>query len=356
MFFYITPLKVGLANILIVLLVPTTQLLLGLIIGGGYVRFIPSQIFGIGRMHICLAGTAGLFGGKMRWRVSRKNVLGNVSITLLLPQIFVASTGFLSVGYALVREFGLMTQNTHSRSVDYMVFMACIFIAFNSLRSVYWIWKTISQARVTHQEYMFEVPIPICDESHRPIGHVTRLSTTEGCSIWLSGETPKTGRIVHFLIPGHTVAARIMEMRNDGDFSFTCLDAVGLDRLKRSLYSVDWHLQIRAAPFCHRPRMENLAGPWLPANICRAEETEKPFWAAIQPSKVSDLTARIIASEPIQPGEKLTVQWLLNGHIQEGLFSATKLIPTAYKIPKDLNDREFQVFELDPISILVKMT
>ena len=355
MFFYITPMTPGLFNIAMVLLVPAVQVILGLIIGAGFVRFIPGQIFGIGRMHLCIAGTAGLFGGKMRWRVSRKNVLGNVSLALLLPQIFVGVTGFGAVIYALIREFGLMSQKAPSRSVDYMVFMACAFIFFNTLRSVYWVWKTISQAGQTHQEYMFEVPVPVCDEHHRPLGQVTHLSTTEARPVWLNGETSLAGRVVRFLIPGHSVAARIEEMRPDGSFSFTCVDAEGLNRLKRSLYSVDWHMQIRVAPVCHRTRMENLAGPWYSAVVRRDKVDNSAFWAVIQPAGSAHTRVKLMTGESIEPGENLTIEWAQNEQSRQDRRIVSGLCSTKYRIPKDLNDRTYHIFDLDPVSDLTKI-
>jgi cellulose synthase (UDP-forming) len=348
MFFYVSPIQISAFNVTLVLGVPLLQILFGVAIGGGYIQFLAGQIFAIGRMHLFIAGSTGLFGRRMRWRISRKNVLGVISPSLLLPQIILAVIGCLSLIYALAREFNLVAQAPPARKVDYMVFVACAFITFNTLRSLYWIKKTIIQARYTHQEYLFEVPIPIMDENQKPLGHASRLSTTEGHAFWLEENPPQVGRVIQFLIPGHAVAAQIAKVGSDGLFSFTCSESYGQERLKRSLYSVDWHRQIRQAPLCYRPQKEGLQGPWHPAIVHRrSSDANKPFWAAIQTGKTDRQAPRLIVSESVQVGEKLVLQWFQNQQLQEAIFSAGFVIHSEYQIPKDLNDRRYWILELD---------
>jgi len=356
MFFYVSPIQISTFNISLLWAVPLSQILLGLMIGAGYVRFLPTQIFGIGRMHLLLAGTTGLFGNRMRWKVSLKNVHGTVSFSLLLPQILIAATGFLSILYALAREFNLIHHVTPARKVDYMVFTACTFIVFNIARSCYWIKKTIAQAGHTHHEYLFEVPVPITDEKETPLGQATRLSTTEGQAVWLAGKTPQIGQIIRFFVPGHTMTAEITAVQIGRGFSFRCLEASGLERLKRSLYSVDWHQQIRTAPYCHRTKMENLAGPWLPA-IARVSSAgkDRSFWAVIQEGKTDGPSPRIIISESLPEGEKVTLQWFQDQRLHQEIFSVASHFQPKYQIPKDLNDRRYSILELDPTANSIKM-
>ena len=351
MIFYVAPIQIGTFNILLVLGVPLLQILLGLVIGGGFVRFIDGQIFAIGRLHLFLAGTMGLFGRRMRWRVSLKNVLGTVSLSLLFPQILISATGMLALAYFLARELDLFYQPSLNRALDYVGSISCLWIVFNTLRALYWIRKTIVLAERTHQEYMFEVPVPILDVNGRLLGHATRLSTQEGLASWLEGKMPQAGQAVQFLIPGHIVKSQISAIKSDGAFSFTCEEPSQFERLKRSLYSVDWHKHIAIAPRSYRTRKEGLNGPWQPASVClqSAAIASGPFWAVIQTKEENNSRPKLIISEPLQPGDKLLVKWFHNRQEREGSFSIHAIVPTEYQIPKDLNGHQYMILELDPL-------
>ena len=349
MIFYVAPIQIGAFNILLVLGVPLLQIFLGLVIGGGFVRFIDGQIFAIGRLHLFLAGTMGLFGRRMRWRVSLKNVLGTVSFSLLLPQILISATGILAITYVLAREFGILFQPSPGRALDYIGLISCLWIVFNTLRAFYWIRETIVLAGHTHQEYMFEVPVPILDMKDELLGHAARLSTKEGLALWLEGKTPQVGQAIQYLIPGHIVKSQVSAIKSDEAFSFTCTEPSQLERLKRSLYSVDWHKHIALAPLSYRTRKEKLDGPWQPAAVDVESTAGRPSWAVIQTKGGTNPRPRLIVAEPRQAGDRLVVKWLHNRQEQEGAFSVHAIVPTEYQIPKDLNDRQYMILELDPL-------
>jgi cellulose synthase (UDP-forming) len=350
MIFYVAPIQIGIFNILLVLGIPLLQILLGLVIGGGFVRFIDGQIFAIGRLHLFLAGTMGLFGRRMRWQVSLKNVLGTVSFSLLLPQILISATGILAITYALAREFNILSQPSPGRDLDYIGLISCLWIVFNTLRALYWIRETIVLAGYTHQEYMFEVPISILDMKGGLLGHATRLSTREALASWLEGKTPQAGQAIQFLIPGYIVKSQISAIKNDGAFSFTCAEPSQLERLKRSLYSVDWHKQIHLAPLSYRAKKENLDGPWQPAAVyLQSTAADSPSWAVIQTKGENNSRPKLIISEPLQARDKLVVKWLHNRQERESAFSIHAIIHTEHQIPKDLNDCQYMILELDPL-------
>ena len=345
MIFDVSPIQLTFFNILVVLVVPLLQILLSLIVGAGFIRFIHGQMFAIGRLHLLLFATMGLFGRRMRWQVSLKNVLGTVSFSLLLPQILISITGILALVYVGGRELSFLNQPSPARHLDYIVAASSLWIVFNTLRAFYWIKETIALAKDTHQEYMFEVPIPILDTGDRLLGHVTRLSTKEGRASWLEGKAPQVGQDIRFLVPGHVVKSQISAKRNDGAFSFTCAEPSDLERLKRSLYSVDWHQQIQLAPRSYRTKKENLNGPWYPAAVhLRSATPAIPFWAVIQ---TKDEKPKLIVSEPLKLGETLIIKWSHGGEEQEATFLVRAIVPEKYPIPKDLNDRQYKILELD---------
>jgi cellulose synthase (UDP-forming) len=293
------PFQITFFNVLVILLFPllTTALLQEL--GCGLSRIWANEVFSIARFPVHLAASAALFVGKMPFRTSVKNVRGRIEWGLMAPQIVVLMASLVSVAagvlllsadfkvgplaYALVDLFtgnwGRINwgQNLPEGYTVELVAVAGGWALFNAAKAGYLIHKAIADARRSAEDYRFEVRLPL--EIDTPSGPV--LATVERLSrSWFAARVGSAA----FGSPGDRIVGRLclpsgpmrlegsvqrrslpnvrryqlgpvtIELTNGGssddeqiECSLLWKDADDLERLTRSLYSVNWHRE-----FMHR--------------------------------------------------------------------------------------------------------
>lgn len=345
MIFYVTPFEPSLFNTCLILGVPPLAILTLMVAGAGYLPFLPTQVFATGKMLVQLAATRGLLGKTLGWQVSLKNVLGRVSFGMLAPHFAILIVGLLGLLFTFLRVGGWLPFLSPPVGGEMILSLACFWVGFNLWRSWRWIRDTIGLTLKTHQEYQFEVRVPVVDECGRWLGITERLCTTEGRVDWMDPAAVPPGQVLHFILPGHAVRATALEAGADGRLVFECADAEELDWLRRALYSVDWHRQIRLAQWAHEAHRQGLGGVWKAACLRLGESIT---WAMLLPPATPGVSeARLLTSVPLRPGERVEVQTLEGSLVSRLSWRVVAEVVPDQPMPQGLNRQVFRFFSVD---------
>lgn len=346
MVFYVTPFQPTPLASWIVLTMPTLQMLLQMMVSGGYLRFIPCQIFSMGKMFLQIESTRGLLGKKMAWQVSLKNVLGSVAMGKLAAHILVLGASLLALTYALLRYVGVITNVVEPVGGRVMLLVSSAWVVFNTWRSWRWITDSVRYTRQTHREYLFEVRLPVLNQAGEWIGSTTRLSTQQMEVAWFAGlEGPRPGAEIQVLIPGHTVRMFIAEGGAPGLPEVRCADESSRDLLRRSLYSVDWHRMVRLSAHSYMAREKGLGGKWEPVVVSTAGRV--PHWGLWLSARSDGLPPCIMLEGDRSTGDTLMLLTMQDGRLKERHIVLLDLIVPARPVPRGLNDNSFSFFLFD---------
>jgi cellulose synthase (UDP-forming) len=345
--FIVSPIVINLWSAILVPLCVALRIGSVILLGGGYVRFIDDQVISLGRMPIILVAWWGLTGRSMVWKVSQKTSQARISWPLLIPHFAIIVLNLGVISYALIRLEKL--ELNHFVQL-YIYSFSLVWVFFNIWKAFEWIYKSIQVAGKTSEEYRFAAPIPFLDQGGNPLGHFDRLSTREGTASFRQGFHPEAETPVQLLLPGRNVAA-VLAPATSGEtnlYSFRCDDPDGLLWLRQTLYSVDWHRQIRLAPFCRQTQEKGLGRPWVAASLLWAHAPAS--WAVFQPPDEALSVQHLIAASPLNAGEEVTLCHLQAGRMQRGRYRIRAQIPVHPPIPRDLNRQNYFLFQLDALT------
>lgn len=280
--FGLQPFTITIFNVLVVLTFPFLSYLLLQELGCGFARYWANELFAMARWPVYLASTAGLFGRKMAFKSSSKNIHGRINWRLMTPQILVMAASLLAVGYAvmtlaekgfrtgplakfiylLVTTWTIPQMDLHGvmaegYTVD-LVVIAGAWALYSAVRGGFFIRKVLHDARNTHDYFRFRIPVPaLLDSAGKHYGCVTRLSEDwvrlSDCRAPMPVTAGGAFSFTAFLPAGPlrlTAVAEKVTQRNgaaeiEGRLSWES-EALR-DRLASGLYSVDWHRE-----FLHR--------------------------------------------------------------------------------------------------------
>lgn len=352
---HVVPFKLTVFNFLTLLIGDVVLINLSLMVGCGFHRYLSDQLISIGRMHINIMALWGLFGRKMPWNIARKNVLGKVSLALLLPQFVVIITGVLSLILIFSRWARAYVADPETFTRDWVnlevaAILTSPWIAFNVWRASRWVYNTIHLTDRTNQEYMFEIELAVLNVQNQVIGITRRLSIEQCRVTLLPGTTPEqlVGQELRLVIPGHTLSLKIQSLNPKGDLIFLPSTPEDKDRLWKTLYSVDWHRQIRLAPYAHCTEVEGLKGRWEPVLWRKKSEGDAVFhWGAfLRKSAAQSDSDHLITALPLESGTPLIVHHLNEQRETQG-FNIARVKQTRYSLPVDLNDNSFTIYVLN---------
>ena len=278
--FGLQPFTITIFNVLIVLAFPFLSYMLLQEIGCGFARYWANEIFAMARWPVFLVSTAGLFGRKLHFISSSKNLQGQVSWRLMTPQLTVmvaclfsvtiaiamlAHTGFrtgplIKFFYSAATTFSIpKTVHLHEVMSDgYTVDLVAIagaWALYSAVRVIFFVRKALLDAKNTHDFFRFRVPVPVVfkDSSY---GCITSLSEDwTKLAIYQSVDLPvgNTIECTAFLpsgpLPLKINIESIKKINNTPSVEGSLVwDKVEQrDQLANSLYSVDWHRE-----FLHR--------------------------------------------------------------------------------------------------------
>ncbi len=341
---YRTPFLPTLPILLSILIVPVILCGLTVIAHGGYVRFFRNQIFAMGKMFILIMATQGLIGRKLGWQVSLKNVLGHVSLGMLGPHIVILGASALALIFMFLRLIGVIEGGPPPVGGKMLFFFASGWVAFNLWRSWRWISETICLTRLTRDEYLFETRVPILDGSGDWIGVTEKISTTGCHASWSDPGKSHMEEEIIFQFPGGAIPAKITETYSPGNFRFEPAEKAAAERLWRSLYSVDWHRQLRLAEHSLVARRQGLGGRWLPA-LLRQQPDDAPQWTSL--IRTGEDRCFIITTDNLSAGDEITIAYqqkfsvplTIKGRVRE-------LKSLEYPFPGCLNGETYQLFDV----------
>lgn len=195
--FGIPPFDISLLNVLIIFLFPFITYLLLQEIGGGFTRFWTNEIYSMIRWPIHIAASSALFGKKIKWQSSKKNIKGTINAMLMLPQMTVLVLSLVALGFAgymvwnntTIGPLGQLVINlfTHHAPMlsteDFtkimddgysieLVMIAGAWALFNIIKVIAFIVKTVNSSLASDSELFFNLQLPIIVENKPAINTV----------------------------------------------------------------------------------------------------------------------------------------------------------------------------------------
>lgn len=276
--FGLQPFTITIFNVAIVLAFPFLSYLLLQETGCGFARYWANELFSMARWPVYLKSTLGLFGKKISFISSSKNIRGKIDWKLMMPQIAATAASLCAVGYGISRlndtgfqtgplaEFAYrMLTRFSADGIDIhavmprgytveLVAIAGFWAIFNAVRGGIFTRKVLHDARKTHEFFRFKIPVPaLAAQSGDLRGCVSQLSE-DWAAIDLYGETAAKGDTLSLtaLMPAGALPVEIAveETAENGKHVAGRLvwkTDKERDALANGLYSVDWHRE-----FLHR--------------------------------------------------------------------------------------------------------
>jgi cellulose synthase (UDP-forming) len=344
--FGLQPFQITLFNILVVMFFPFVSYMLLQEMGCGFTRYWANEIFSMARWPIYLISFAGLFGGKMPFRSSSKNMQGRVRWKLMAPQMTVLVVS-LAATFA-----GICTLHEHFRTgplfklvyltittlriphIDWdavmpdgytvdLVAIAGFWAVYGAARAAFFVRKVFRDARNSHDFFRFNIPLPVIfDTKGGGMGCTSRISEEwVRLTDYREGphERPEGTMDMTLIMPAGPLPVKIAIERTEGQEIEGRLifdSAARRDQLANGLYSVDWHREFlhRAAYFLTpsdlllrflrlRPPLQDDHGPWQ-ATLCSGEGAQK-FYAIMLKFKRLTGLGSLITFTNLSVGEEI---------------------------------------------------
>jgi len=277
--FGLSPFEISVFNVLITFFFPFLSYIMLQEIGCGFSRLWTNEIFAMIRWPIYLRATAAFFNRPLKWSSSLKNVKGQVSFKLMLPQIFalVASifaliiaafhlqkTGFKAGPIFLFFKAKILSwfeaaQSNQQSAVDIhqvmksgytfdLVLVAGVWVIYNIFRVIFFIKKVINDSKNSHEFFRFKTPFAVTFAADKKLfGRILEISEE-----WLRccnssaevdykiGDCQKI--LVHLptkILPLEVKIEKISGKIFEGKIIWNSVES--RDDLANAIYSVDWH-------------------------------------------------------------------------------------------------------------------
>ncbi|MCE2960154.1 MAG: glycosyltransferase [Akkermansiaceae bacterium] len=278
LFFAWQPFEITPLNVMIVLGLPLLMIFIQDEQGCGMSRNWTSQLFAIARMPVQIVSWSALFGRKLSWKVSKKNLDGVFDWRLVTPQITLTLISLAALIYGIIKipDFtgtgpisGIAVAAWHNlvNNADYPLFfhinswhevlpqghswdlliISAFWVIYNGSRAVYWLIDTYRRTKNTHEFYRFEIPLLIQDDEGQ-LSKLDWISETE-FKVNQSVKLPSIGEEISFslwLPAGPMKSKAIVKHVNKNSYTADFLwdGNAERDKLCDALLSVDWHAEI----------------------------------------------------------------------------------------------------------------
>ena len=341
------PFNITILNVLAVLVFPFVSYLLLQEIGCGFSRYWANEVFSMARWPIHLVSLAGIFGRKMAFRSSSKNIDGKVNWRLMAPQLAVLAISLYALGTGiyllhhnykpgpLLRFIYEMVRTLRIPQIDWdaplpqgytvdLVVIAGFWSLYSAVRAAYFVRKALQDARQSHEFFRFTVPLPVMIDAKGGYGRTSSISED-----WISftdyreGLRPVPGGTmeVTLVMPAGPLPVKIEVARVDGreiEGRLVFDSEAARDRLANGLYSVDWHREFlhRNAYFLtpsdlvlrclglHRSFRQE-TGPWK-ALVWQRDGAAGPSYAVMAKNKSYPQAGSFLTFQKLAVGDQVT--------------------------------------------------
>lgn len=373
------PFEISLFNVLVVLGFPIVGYVLLQEFGCGFSRFWTNELFAMARWPVHLASAAALVGKKLPWRSSAKNVQGAVSWRLMLPQLTVFGMSGLALAYAgwrLSEDFvvgplakavwnlssgqslaeGALFATLPAGYSAELVAIAGFWALFNMARAGAFMIKALRNARHSHAEFRFDIPLPITWAAHPDVVAQTTSISETWVRIAVPARWDLSSSEADFTLhlPDGLLKCQIdVEAKPDGyvEGRFKWGSPVEQDQLAATLYSIGWQREMQAhhAYFLTpsdvvarllglRPKGGEPKRQWQAGLLQRADRSFGPVLAANQ--KQTTRSIEIISFDPLACGATYPVTFS-GGSNMPARLSITQELPIASLQHSGLNGRGY---------------
>lgn len=346
----LTPFQPGVVNILLLVLVPALLVLAMDLACGGFVRFLPGQIFSMGKTFLQMECTRGLFGRKMAWQISLKNVLGSIHYGKLAIHILLLAASGVALLYVALRMFKLIPDPRPIPGGPSVTVLASLWVMLNCWRSWRWITDSVRLTRRTHREYLFEATVPVLDEGGRWIGSTTRLSTRQLEVRWHADvRVPGPDDTLQLLIPGHGVRMTVKSGGTPALLEVAPMSNDAWNVLRRCLYSVDWHRMLRLSGHSFQARQRGLGGEWQAAVWMDESQglPAVPRWALVLHAHSASATQRLVVEgTELAGGTPLSLLIMQDARPVVKKFLIVHPVYPSVPIPRGMNNTQLYFSEI----------
>jgi cellulose synthase/poly-beta-1,6-N-acetylglucosamine synthase-like glycosyltransferase len=276
------PFEISVFNVLITLFFPFVSYLFLQEMGCGFSRLWTNEIFSMIRWPIHLATTTALFGMKLKWSPSLKNMAGKVAWKLMLPQfiIFILSVFALIFAFLNLQKhgfetgplfqffkqkflalFGIFDPNYQPISIHEklksgytldLVIVAGMWVIYNICRIIFMIRKVVIDTKNSREFYPFKTAFPLSFGEEKNCGRILEISEEEikfvefGDSIlpYKIGDFRKF--TIHLPAKNLQLAIQIKNISRNIFCGKIIWDlSENRDDLIRALYSINWHYEFQ---------------------------------------------------------------------------------------------------------------
>ncbi len=271
------PFEITVLNVLIVTFFPILSYRLLTEVSCGFSRFWASELFSMARWPFYIKSTMALFGYRMTWKSSKKNMKGKVAWRNLYPQIILCGLSVLAVIVGIIHldghysagpifqfiwsvitfqalpDFDLNARLDDGYTID-LVAVAGAWAIYNSVRVLALIVKANTNAKNSHEFFRFAISLPVKMETD---------NFYSGCTDYISENWISFNLDRHQLV-GHSHAKMTIVLPS-GPLELTLYiqsisgshveadiiwsDKEERDRLSAPLYSVNWHREVSASSY-----------------------------------------------------------------------------------------------------------
>ncbi|MDX1950182.1 MAG: cellulose synthase catalytic subunit [Rickettsiales bacterium] len=270
--FGLQPFEISVFNIMIVLLFPIINYLFLQEIGSGFSRFWVNEIFAMARWPIHLISTIGVFGAKLKWRSSKKNLKGKINLGLMMPQLILLAVNIFAIIYSIIKltkdfNYGPVAKYflsyinpekfQHSELDIYKSFgegytielfaIAGFWALFNCIKVIVFTIKVIKDSKNTHKFFRFDIPAPIIINGDKNNFRITKKISEDWIEFYDSNPKKYSHseiiEIKLFMPFGEIIFSAKIENIEKNSISASIIWGSNDDRdiLANSLYSIDWH-------------------------------------------------------------------------------------------------------------------
>ncbi|MDX1679337.1 MAG: glycosyltransferase [Akkermansiaceae bacterium] len=267
------PFEITFINVAVVLGLPLVMILLQDEQGCGMNRNWTAQLFAIARMPIQIVSWSAVFGRRISWKASQKNLEGRYDWRLASPQIALTAISLVALVYGLwkiptIESLGpisgtvlslsqgkspgdLLSAEAMTRPLPPgyswdLLLISSFWLIYNGARSAWWLVDIYRRTKRTHQYYRFEIPLPVEDSA----GGQSSTSWISEAEIRVaSAHPPQVGesKTLKLWLPAGPLEVTATVTRRDArgyEAEFSWPDQSSRDRLCDALLSVDWHSEM----------------------------------------------------------------------------------------------------------------
>jgi cellulose synthase/poly-beta-1,6-N-acetylglucosamine synthase-like glycosyltransferase len=373
------PFTITIFNVLVVTVFPIFAYFVLQEMGCGFSRHWANEIFSMARWPILVRSWAGITQRRIPFRVSSKAMKGKTGWHLMVPQLAVIVLSLAALAAGIYKldghyEFGPLFQyiagiftghipqgvDVHAvlkggYTLDF-IGIAGFWAIYGACRAGYFVWKTWSDARNSHDFFRFKLPLPASIDG-APAGRVNviaedwaRMDIYPGRPVALGDELAVSVHLPSGPLPLKLRAEKISGGAVEGHLAWE--GEAQRDKLAAALYSCDWHREFltRNAYFVTPSdvllsciRLESpftvKYGEWQAAllEIPAGNPPAEKLYAIAAPLKKDPGRGSLVTFGYFAPGTRMTARLFTAGGLKDAIFDIMEEEAVSSLIQKGLD-------------------